>query len=129
MTTNDLIKNICNAKRKELLSLPHKAFAKVETYNYIIIVPTPRTHDSGWRLMALVGCKAKGNNEVPCELIGYCDDINWILPDCINGNLHYKNILRTDMTLSNCTRVWSNNHMFQVGTCLSSVDIKVIRTN
>lgn len=121
-----MINDICTAKRKELLALPQKPFSEVRKYAWILIVPTNRKHDSGWRLMALIGCtKGDDNKYRPTELIGYCDDINWIFPD----NIHYYkylNRLRTDMTISNCCRVWSDVFSFQVGCCLSSTDIKLI---
>lgn len=114
-------RNLANIKRDELLKLPEKEFNKVERYDWIIVVPTRRKHDSGWRLMALIGGKKVGDHYEPVELIGYCDDINWKFPITINNN-----ILRSDMTLSNCIRIWSNNHVFKVGTCLSSTDIEII---
>lgn len=121
-----MIDNVCIAKIKELLALPQKPFNEIRTYEYILIVPTRIKHDSGWRLMALIGGTKEDDNKYrPTELIGYCDDINWILPDKINA-LAYLNRLRTDMTLSNCCRVWSNYFLFQVGHCLSSTDIKLI---
>lgn len=123
--------NICNIKRDELLSLPQKPFNEERIYQYILIVPTRRKHDSGWRLMALIGAtKGDDNTYRPKELIGYCDDINWILPENKNNSKNiietYKNRIRTDMTLSNCIRMWSDNHVFKVGRCTSSVDITII---
>lgn len=108
-------------KREELLNLPQKEFNKVETYAWIIVVPTRQKHDSGWRLMALVGGKKVDNHYEPIELIGYCDDINWKFPITINNN-----ILRSDMTLSNCLRIWSDYYSFRVGMCTSSVLIELI---
>lgn len=127
-----MIDNICNAKREELLALPQKPFNEERIYQYILVVPTKRKHDSGWRLMALVGgTKITDNIYKPTELIGYCDDINWILPENKNNSKNiierYKNRIRTDMTLSNCIRMWSNNHVFKVGCCTSSVDIEIIK--
>lgn len=121
-----MINNIRTAKRDELLSLPQKPFSEIRTYEYIVIVPTRRKHDSGWRLMALIGAtKGDDNKYRPTELIGYCDDINWIFPDNVH-NCKYLNRLRTDMTISNCCRVWSDIFKFQVGCCCSSTDIKLI---
>jgi hypothetical protein len=129
-----MIDDICNAKREELLALPQKPFSEERIYEYIVIVPTKRTHDSGWRLMALIGATKVDNNKYrPTELIGYCDDINWILPENKNNSNSiiekYKHRIRTDMTLSNCIRMWSYNHVFKVGCCTSSVDITIIKAN
>ena len=116
--------DVCNVKQRDLLSLPVKEFTKVERYESLIIVPTKKKHDSGWRLMAIVGCKEKDNyHNVPVEIAGYCDDINWILP----YNNKYFECLRSDMTVSNCIRFWSNYHIFEVGMCCSSTDIKIIK--
>lgn len=119
-----MIDDICNAKREELLALPQKPFNEERIYEYIVIVPTRRKHESGWRLMALIGAtKIDENKYRPTELIGYCDDINWIIPKDVK--LH--ETLRTDMTLSNCTRVWSNHYKMKVTCCLSSTDIILIK--
>ena len=114
-------RNLANIKRDELLKLPEKEITKVETYEWIIVVPTRRKHDSGWRLMALVGGKKVGKYYKPVEVIGHCDDINWKFPENMNHN-----ILRSDMTLSNCLRFWSDYHKFRVGTCTSSTTIEII---
>lgn len=111
-------------KQKDLLALPVKEFAKIEQYESIIIVPTKKKHDSSWRLMAIIGCKQNDEqHNVPVEIAGYCDDINWIFQSN-NKRLEY---LRSDMTLSNCIRFWSSYHRFEVGMCCSSTDIKVIK--
>ena len=108
-------------KRDEFLKLPEKEFGKVETYEWIIVVPTRRKHDSGWRLMALIGVEEIDRVYIPTEIIGYCDDINLILP---NNCYPYESI-RYDMLLSNCIRMWSRNYIFKVGMALSSTDVYV----
>lgn len=119
-----MINDVCTAKRKELLALPQKPFSEERIYEYIIIVPTRRKHESGWRLMALIGAtKVNEHKYEPTELIGYCDDINWILPK----DVKYHEALRTDMTLSNCTRIWSNYYKMKVGCVTSSTDIILIK--
>ena len=117
--------DIVNLKRKELLSLPHKENYDIKEYDFIIIVPTNRKHDSGWRLMALIGAEKIGKKYTPTEVIGYCDDINLILPE---NTSKYKPI-RYDMLLSNCIRMWSHCYKFAVGMCLSSTDIHIIEDN
>lgn len=114
--------DIVNLKRKELLSLPLKKDSNIKEYESIIVVPTNRKHDSGWRLMALIGIEKIDKVYTPTEIIGYCDDINLILP---NKCYSYEPI-RYDMLLSNCIRMWSRNYVFKVGMCLSSTDIYVI---
>ena len=114
-------RNLANIKRDELLKLPEKEITKVETYEWIIVVPTRRKHDSGWRLMALIGGQKVWDHYEPVELIGYCDDINWKFPNNTNHD-----ILHSDMTLSNCLRFWSDHHKFRVGICTSSTTIEII---
>lgn len=117
--------DVAKIKQSELLALPHKPFSEVRTYDYIMICPTKKKHDSGWRLMAIIGGKKVDEKHYePVEVIGYCDDINWILP----SNAKCFEALRTDMTLSNCVRIWSNYYEFQVGCVTSSTDINVIKT-
>ena len=115
-------KNIPALKQKDLLSLPLKpSFSEIHTYESIIVCPTRRKHDSGWRLMALIGCKLIDGRTIPVHIIGYCDDINWrcetvMVVDTIKA-------IRCDMTLSSCIRFWSNDFNFKVGIVVSSTDI------
>ena len=114
--------DIVNFKRKELLNLPHKKDINLKEYESIIIVPTKYKHDSGWRLMALIGVEKIDKKFIPTEIIGYCDDIHLILPI----KCHTYEPIRYDMLLSNCIRMWSYNYVFKVGMALSSTDIYVI---
>lgn len=117
--------DIALLKQKDLLSLPQKPFSEVHIYDSIIVCPTRKKHDSGWRLMALIGCKRIDDYSTPVHIIGYCDDINWrcetiMAIDTINS-------IRCDMTLSNCIRFWSNDFEFKVGMVVSSTDIYISR--
>ena len=119
-----MINDVCTAKKEELLTLPRKPLSEERIYKYIMIVPTKRKHDSGWRLMALIGAtKVDEHKYRPTELIGFCDDIHWIIPKDVKP---YET-LRTDMTLSNCIRVWSDYYKMQVGCVTSSTDIILIK--
>ena len=71
--------SIVNLKRKDLLSLPLKKDSNIKEYENIIVVPTNKKHDSGWRLMALIGVEKTDNGYIPTEIIGYCDDINFLI--------------------------------------------------
>jgi len=114
--------SIVNLKRKDLLSLPLKKDSNIKEYENIIVVPTNKKHDSSWRLMALIGVEKIDKVYTPTELIGYCDDINLILPD----KCYRYEPIRYDMLLSNCIRMWSHHYVFAVGMTLSSTDIHVI---
>ena len=117
--------SIVNFKRKDLLSLPVKKDSNIKEYENIIVVPTNKKHDSGWRLMALIGVEKTDKGYTPTEIIGYCYDINLILPE----HTHKYKPIRYDMLLSNCIRMWSYNYVFKVGMALSSTDIYVIEDN
>ena len=123
--------DIVNLKRKDLLSLPNKQWSEIKTYESIIIVPTTHKHDSGWRLMAIIGCNKVDNKyNVPVEIAGYCDDINFILPKEEGGYNSFPtksySYIHSDMLLSNCIRFWSNYHDFRIGGCCSSTEIEII---
>lgn len=109
-------KDITKWTRKELLALPFKGNLKVGRYHGVAIVPTYDLHDSGWRLMALVGLDDEYN---PVEIAAYCDDIQWRTPknDC---GLHCDMIPKT-----NIVRFHSSNLFFEIGLSCSTTDIKV----
>lgn len=126
-----MIKDRQYYKRDELLALPSKPFTEIRTYESIIVVPTKRKHDSGWRLMAIIGCnKVDKNYNVPIEIAGYCDDINFIIPKTNGGRNNvppeYCDYIHSDMLLSNCIRFWSNYHDFRIGCCCSSTEIEIV---
>lgn len=124
-----MIIDICDTKQKDFLSLPTKPFTDVKIYESIIIVPTKYKHESGWKLMAIIGCGIDDDkHNIPYEIAGYCDDINWIMPNIIYNHLYpdRSKKLRTDMTISNCIRIWSDDYHFEIGMCTSSTDIKII---
>ena len=123
-------KDVVLIKRDELLSLPNRAWNEVKQYESLIIVPTKHKHDSGWRLMAIIGCnKIDDCHNMPEEIVGYCDDIHVLSPDNSGLNKFPINLIglfQCDMLLSNCIRFHSNYCNFEVGCCLSSTDVKLI---
>lgn len=115
MTTNEFI----NLSIKDLLSLPERDWLTESKYDSLIVVPTNEKHDSGFRLMAIVGCI----NAIPKEIAAYCDDM---IIFSTKLQKPYDSI-HCDMILSNCIRFWSNIYNFKVGASLSSTDINLIR--
>lgn len=121
--------DISKIKRDELLALPQKDFTKIETYESIIIVPTRKKHESGWRLMAIVGCKCiDGTHNIPCEIAGYCDDLEFNIKnrDYFAKLDYIPSLYSCDMLLSNCIRFHSNICHFEIGMCCSSTDVELI---
>lgn len=107
-------------KRKDMLKLPERERREESTYSSIFIIPTGRKHDSGWALMAIIGCNDKGE---PVEIAAYCDDV------CYDFGLvtHKEYAMRTDMTYpENCLHVWSWYYDFKVGFSLSSTYVRLI---
>lgn len=110
--------------QQELLNLPQAEWEKEDDYESLVIVPTKRLHDSGWRLMAIIGCKQIENeHNVPVCIVGYCDDLNLIFNTFID---RYNSRVQLDMTIRNCIRLHSNGYYFRIGHCCSSSDVKLI---
>ena len=110
-------KNIMEYTRKELLALPHRNWNDVTSYSSILLVPTYELHDSGWRIIAIVGCN---DNGTPKEIAAFCDDIQWKTIRADYGS---------SMEMSpktNICRFHSVRMRFQVGKSLSLTDVKII---
>ena len=117
-------KNIMEYTRKELLALPHRNWNDVTSYSSILLVPTYELHDSGWRLIAIVGCN---DNGTPKEIAAFCDDIQWQTIRTDYG-------IRMDMIpKTNICRFHSVSHSsairFQVGVSNSTTDVKIVCQN
>lgn len=120
--------DIVNVKRKELLSLPQRKWDIETEYDFLLIVPTGKKHDSKYGLIAIIGY----NYETKlAEIAAICDDVCWQFP---NGhpNLNKGPWIRTDMYYpSNIMRMWISreyyfNAKFKVGINLSSTDITLV---
>jgi hypothetical protein len=114
--------NFLNIKKKELLDLPVRKWDDVKSYDSIIVCPTAKRHESGYRLMAIIGCVSLE----PIEIAAYCDDLNFLIFDKVEPD-YYPSPFRADMILSNCIHFHSNHYRFQVGLSLSSTDIAIIK--
>ena len=103
--------------RKQYLELPRRDWDKKKQYTAVIVVPTYEIHDSGFRLMALVGC---GDDHKPYEIAAFCDDICWDTPDGFNA-------MDCDMFPDNIIRFHSiADCVFEIGESLSSTHIRLI---
>lgn len=109
------MKDLNKIARKELLSLPLRKWDKVSRYQSLIVFSEGQKHDSGWALMYIIGVDKSGPKEIA---VTCTDDIMWVT----NGNN-----LRTDCCLkSRAIHFWSNDGVFEVGSALSSVTVKLI---
>jgi hypothetical protein len=103
--------------RKQYLELPRKDWHTKKQYTAIIVVPTYEIHDSGFRLMALVGC---GDDNKPYEIAATCDDICWDTPEgymAMDCDMFPDNIIRFH-SIAGC--------VFEIGESLSSTHIRLI---
>lgn len=115
------MKDFVNITIEELLSLPVRDWDKETIYDTIIVCPTTDVHDSGYRLMAIIGC----NNLKPVEIAAYCDDLGFLirhLEDPI-----YPLSFNCDMILSNCIHFHSYYSKFKVGESLSSTNVTLVK--
>lgn len=120
---------IYNASKKELLKLPAREWDDCEKiYDSLLIFSSGKNHDSGWKMIIIVGCIGGKPIEICCQC---CDDINWklkIQPEFFGPNNEYCLAqLRTDCNKYNILHYWSSVGKFKVGPALSSTDIEFIK--
>lgn len=126
--------------KKALLEIPRRASGWDSTsgpYNWIWIVPTRHKHDSGYMFMALVGARATEveasdpkvwQTEVECA--GWCDDIEWHLPNAKRfgpNNGYALNIMRMDCEWpSGVVRAHvGQGYRIFVGADLSTIEVTI----
>ena len=110
-------KDVTKWTRADLLGLPVKDWHVTKQYHGIMLVPTYRLHDSGWRLIAVVGLDESFD---PVEIAAYCDDVQWRTIKTDYG-------INCDMLpKTNIVRFHSNNLMFEVGLSLSTTEIRIV---
>lgn len=112
-------RNDIKMSRKDFLALPRRKWDEVKEYTDIYIVPDYDLHESGFRLMAIVG----QNKEEPMEIAAYCDAIQWI--NKTNGGEY--DWLHSDMLpQTNILHFWSREVNYRVGWSLSSTEITIV---
>ena len=111
-------------KIKDLLKLPVRAWDKRSEYDSILIVPTNKKHDSGYHLIAIVGCGI--DTGIPKEIASYCDNIcikttNTKFPntESFSIDMGYKNKITRIFTIGEKSKII-------VGASLSSTRIEII---
>ena len=116
---NNTTMTFVDLKREDLLALPVREWHLSSVYDTILVCPTPEVHPSGYRIMAIIGCR-KGK---PIEIAAFCDNIDikdtcTIFAPC--GHI------QCDMILSNCIHFHSFYGVFEVGKSLSSTRVTLI---
>lgn len=105
--------------RKELLALPVRGWdVAVSEYDTLYVVPTEEIHESGYRLMAIVGAS---NRKGPIEIAAFCDDLCWEA-----ANIRAMSVRMDMVPTSNCVHIWGNGVRFRVRRGLSSTSLYVI---
>ena len=110
-----------------LRKLPTRLWSEEETntvYQNLTLVPTGKMHDSGYMIIAVVGKKLSGKEEI----CGQCsDDLSWIIPNMKNHNETMVPRIRIDCLFpEGFIHIWSNHYYFKVDYPLSSTDIKLV---
>jgi hypothetical protein len=103
--------------KSELLSLPHRQWNNDSPrYDSLLIISTGKKHESGWAMMAIIGCRKLK----PVEICTACsDDIEWKMP---------VGQYRSDCAIkSGALHIWTREGKFRVGTSLSSTEIELCR--
>ena len=106
--------------RKQFLALPVRKWDKASIYDSLYIVPSYyKHHDSGYRVMAVVGTMQK---QGPVEIAALCDVIDW---DRAPG-LERCAVMNEMDPSTNILHVWSHTCRFRVGPSLSTSQITII---
>lgn len=106
--------------QKEFLSLPERSWGKVSTYDSIILAKTGKKHDSGFGIIAIIGCNFVGNEVEPVEIAAFCDHV-WFYENDKEFNVDC-------LLKSGFMRIF-NSPLFkiEVGHSLSSTKCKFIK--
>lgn len=110
------MKSLNEWKLSELMNLPVRKWDAITEYDSLLITKTSRKHESGWRIMMIIGC----NDYVPIEIASNCcDDIGWKI-----DNYPYCAIRFDCPMKSGVIHVWSKILKFRVGVALSSTEVE-----
>jgi hypothetical protein len=113
-----------NSPKRELLKLPRRAWAAPEVWwRALLIVPTPKMHDSGYALIAIIGVDAEDEAQ---EILAYPDAITWPAQSGYIDSMPDYGGLNTDAYWpSGVLRLFSTEFEFAVTNPVSSVTIKI----
>jgi hypothetical protein len=119
-------KHINDWTYKELMALPCRKWDDEKVYDSLLITSTRKRHDSGWAVIAIIGCNGFVPEEIACDC---CDDIEWKLPPMKTfGNGKWtQGQFRTDFAFkSGAFHAWERGSRFRVGIALSSTTIELV---
>jgi hypothetical protein len=107
----------------KLLSLPQADWKQPHTYKSLLLLPSPKLHDSGWKTIIIIGVVEGDKHGLAKEKVVYCDDIRLVNQD----PLRIGNPPRMDMTPYNVIHLWSRYMRFKIPACqCSSCDVIMV---
>lgn len=110
--------------QRQILSLPMRDWKETKTYDSILVTNTKRKSETGFAVMAIIGCV----NRKPVEIAAYCDDIEWKMNEVSFDKI--RNDFRNDMIYPcGAIHFWSKSFKYEVGRCLSSTDVTLKPSN
>ena len=138
---NENMKNLTQYTITEFRNLPKRKFGEdVGNFDSLVILPTRRKHDSGYRCMEFVA--VKGENPV-CRMGGYSDVIHLLGLDgfnCFGGNdnkklfirrtenITFNAAFRIDCLPCGLLRIFASHNQLKAGMDLSSFELYVNET-
>lgn len=105
-----------NMTKKELLTLPKRAYDKVSVYDFILFVNTRKKHDSGYNLFAIIGCLTDGT----MEIAGYMDDLR-MFQGGVSPTFGFG--FAFDCSMHGVFRLHSFDYRFGIGINTSTTDL------
>ena len=117
------------SRKTDLLKLPDAKWGVEAWYDFLLIVPTRKMHDSGYAHIAIIGGKYDSENgDQAVEIIASPDDLQWPTETAISSRMPEYGALRTDAYWpSGVIRLWSGEYLFGVDHPTSSTAIKIRR--
>jgi hypothetical protein len=110
-------------KKKDLLKLPVRDVTVEAIYDSVLLVPTGKKHDSGFMMIAVIGCIGGVAQEIAVTY----DDIQWETPEPYHYGKYQLADLRMDMMYpSGVLQVWGDGK-FKIEAGYRSYTIAFIR--
>lgn len=114
--------------RKQLLEvIPRENWYDEIICHSLVIIPTRRKHDSGYRKMDFVAINS--NQEPICRLSGYSDVLDIMESEDFKHNTFTRAMCIDCLPKSGLLRLWSPYHNIKCGPALSSFEISLTKSN
>lgn len=111
--------------KRDLLSLPSAKWDDPGWWDSLLIVPTPRKHESGFAHIAIIGVVEVGRTSEATKILAWPDDIQWPAQSGLSGLVDYGGLHTDAYHPSGVLRLWSREYEFSTTAALSSVTILI----